>query len=265
MDCTRIVQEKPLSGRFNMAFDEAMLNMAVAELLCAVRVYQWKEPTVSLGHFQKIDEQLPEKSLSNLPRVRRLSGGGAILHDQEVTYSCVVPANHEFAADPSRLYDRVHSVISGIFRTLGASLVCRGVQQDEKEGAFLCFLRGDARDLLINQNPEIADAVCRASSGTNRDATSDKIVGSAQRRRKGAVLQHGSVLLRRSSVLADIPGIWDFFPDSETEDAAIANSIADGVAELLGHPVCSADTEKCLTLAARKDMEIKQPSPASAS
>lgn len=216
MNCQLIIEESPRTGPENMATDEALLNQAVSEGLCAVRLYQWSEPTLSTGYFQKLERVAVPPALEELPRVRRLSGGGAILHHHELTYSCVLPPNHEFTSDPSRIYDRIHAVIARYFASLGADVICRGIQQDEKEGQFLCFLRGDARDLLVGE---------------------EKVVGSAQRRRKGAILQHGSILLRRSELLPEIGGLWDFYPQSETEVNTLAAELGPKLADLLGHPV----------------------------
>ena len=59
-----------------MALDEALLESAVHRGDCSVRIYRWEEPTVSLGYFQKEREIDPQSPIADLPRVRRLSGGG---------------------------------------------------------------------------------------------------------------------------------------------------------------------------------------------
>ena len=107
-----IVDSAPSTGRFNMAMDAALLALGEQCERSVVRIYQWSEPTVTLGYFQN-GTSSEESPFPQLPCVRRLTGGGAILHDRELTYSCVVPAFHRvrsiYAAmgiDPSKeLYD----------------------------------------------------------------------------------------------------------------------------------------------------------------
>lgn len=191
-----IRMDEAAAGVWNMAVDEALLHDAIANGTCWLRMYAWSEPTLSLGYFQKPEERLADPELAELPFVRRLSGGGAILHDDEWTYSCVVPAGHTLARNPLEIYEVVHSAIVATLRSRGAEVAFRREVQSaaaDERGAepFLCFGRGDPRDL-----------VCRGH----------KVLGSAQRRRRGAVLQHGSLLLRRSPFAAEHPGLVDLVP-----------------------------------------------------
>jgi lipoyl(octanoyl) transferase len=185
------VDAVPSSGRWNMALDEALLIDAVDEGRCHLRFYGWEEPTLSLGYFQRSEERLADPALAGLPAVRRLSGGGAILHDRELTYSCVVPPAHRFARQPLELYDTVHAAFVDVLAALGIEVAPRGAAHAQDAQPFLCFVRGDERDLI-----------CRGH----------KVLGSAQRRRRGAVLQHGSLLLERSDRAASIPGLYDLQP-----------------------------------------------------
>lgn len=176
----------PLSGAENMSIDEGLLLRAV-DGRSAIRFYRWSAPTISLGHFQQAPAALAG-SLAGLPVVRRLSGGGAILHDRELTYSCALPAGHPLCGAPARLYEAAHAAIIETLREdfgIESRLRGAGLPGDD---AFLCYARGDARDIVIG----------------NR-----KIVGSAQRRRRGAVLQHGSILLAASDRAPQFPGLWE--------------------------------------------------------
>lgn len=167
-----------------MAIDAGMLQRAVSGE-ATVRTYQWSEPTVSLGHFQaKTLDNVPER-FADLPIVKRLSGGGAILHDQELTYSLAIPKTHGLSQNPSQIYNEVHDCIIDILNSYGITSQMRG-DAAFAEKPFLCFGRGDERDIVIG---------------------SHKIVGSAQRRRQGAVLQHGSILLKQSEFAPEFPGI----------------------------------------------------------
>ena len=174
------------SGSENMAIDERLLERAVEQSVSTLRFYQWEEPTVSLGYFQKDLTAVPDR-FERLPVVRRLSGGGAILHDCELTYSLSLARQHPWAADPLRLYARVHDEIIAIFAEFGLNSSLRGdAAADPAIKTFLCFSRADANDIVVGDK---------------------KVVGSAQRRRKGCVLQHGSILLQASSFAPEFPGL----------------------------------------------------------
>jgi lipoyl(octanoyl) transferase len=190
--CHLVVEPEPHSGVRNMALDEALLENAIERGECTLRWYRWQAATVSLGYFQDAAAAALIPELINLPMVRRLSGGGAILHHHEWTYSCTVPANHPLAATPGRIYEAVHDGLVSALLARGVPAQLRGDAHPHREGTFLCFGRGDPRDIVLCNH---------------------KIVGSAQRRRRGAVLQHGSVLLRRSEYAPEFPGLHDLAPE----------------------------------------------------
>ncbi|RMG38807.1 MAG: lipoate--protein ligase family protein [Planctomycetota bacterium] len=201
------IDDRPHGGAENMAYDEALLEAALDDELCCVRVYRWARPTVSLGYFQSFDQRLRDR-FAGLPVVRRLSGGGALIHDREITYSLVIPPRHPFAAAPLRLYDAAHQAVVSVLRMRNVPARLRGAATSENP--FLCFGRGDPRDVLVHGH---------------------KVMGSAQRRRRGAVLQHGALLLRRSVHAPQFPGLLDLIgrtdpPLHEGLDAAIGWAIA---------------------------------------
>lgn len=181
-----IVEAEPASGGWNMAVDEVLLESALRHGVCSLRWYRWREPTLSLGYFQSPDDPLIDDRFTGLPVVRRLSGGGAILHDRELTYSCAIAPRHPLAAEPGSLYTAMHAAIVAELARVGVGVAPRGVADKGLDANFLCFSRGDANDLVI---------------------AGHKVLGSAQRRRRGAVLQHGSLLLERSPVAPEYPGI----------------------------------------------------------
>ena len=169
-----------------MAIDAALLEQGITSGECWLRFYTWEQPTLSLGHFQRAEDLPTGPQWEGVPWVRRLSGGGAILHDRELTYSLVIPAEHPWASEPRRIYDRVHTAIVESLTGQGVPVQFRG-QTDASRGAeFLCFGRGDAFDLVLGGH---------------------KVVGSAQRRRKGVILQHGSLILDPSSRTPQFFGI----------------------------------------------------------
>ena len=232
-----IVDEIPNTGVFNMAMDVALLQLAAERERSVVRIYQWSEPTVTLGYFQGSGQSV-ESPFPGLPVVRRLSGGGAILHDQEITYSLVLSAAHPARQDPSAVYQTVHRAIIKLLCSAGvpcqlrsefdavnanaevnlkAEVTGAGRDTGTKAEPFLCFLRKNANDIV--------------------HATGNKIVGSAQRRRKGVTLQHGSIILKASQVVPKLPGIVDLEPSFS--DAEFLRSLPGVIASAISHSMNS--------------------------
>ena len=192
-----------LGGPVNMALDEALLNRVAARPEEAyVRTYGWSEPTLSLGYFQSLGQAMAEARWRGIPIVRRASGGGAIWHHHELTYAVVLPAHHRLARPSTSLYRTVHAAILDVLRGEGLDLHRRADRGPARQGRartslplpFLCFTDRDPEDI-------VADGF--------------KVVGSAQRRRAGAILQHGSVLLCRSERTPELRGISDLAEASE--------------------------------------------------
>jgi lipoate-protein ligase A len=194
----RLIVDPPQDGAWNMAVDEALLEDAAGGGQATLRFYQWSEPTLSLGYFQAYGERHAHAASRTAAAVRRLSGGGALLHDRELTYSLSLPATHALARRSSELYAAVHAALIEALAALGDGAhphgdgTPRGEPADERREPFLCFLRRSDPDVVM-------------AGGASRPPA--KVLGSAQRRRRGAVLQHGSVLLDSSPRAPELPGI----------------------------------------------------------
>jgi len=221
LPCDVIVEAAPLDGARNMSVDAELLECVCRKPdRCFVRIYRWSQPTLTLGYFQPDSPASLPEALRECPRVRRLTGGGAILHDREVTYSCVVPPSHFVGKNPTRLYEIVHLAIIDCLATCGVNASMRGQQPSANdqtcvaEQPFLCFSRGDDRDLIFKGH---------------------KIVGSAQRRRRGSILQHGSILLAASRLTAGIPGLVELQSKFDHEQFVneLPKAIASGISGLL--------------------------------
>jgi lipoate-protein ligase A len=210
-----LFHDPPARGTWNMALDEALLLQAAEGGPPTLRLYGWEQPTLSLGYFQRnADRQLHRPSLP-CAAVRRTTGGGAILHDRELTYSCALPSGHRLARRAEDLYYAIHKSIVLALAQLGfiarlqscgpsASTPARNAASNHGCSAtqsisvaksaemppqpFLCFQRRTAGDVVLGEQ---------------------KIAGSAQRRCRGAVLQHGSILLARSEYAPELRGIGD--------------------------------------------------------
>jgi len=180
MEQGRLIIDTALDGPLNMAIDEAMLTpVGQGQALPTLRFYRWLQPTISLGHFQRYAEvqQLGEP-FNHLPIVRRITGGGAILHDAELTYSLILPAEHRLVENhgPQTLYLAVHRALIAVLSSLGLPAQLREGSRptSQQKGPFFCFERPNPSDVLV---------------------AGRKIAGSAQRRTLKGLLQHGSLML----------------------------------------------------------------------
>lgn len=159
-------------GPRNMAADEVMLESA-KDGVASIRVYTWEPPTVSLGYFQRQEERLRDPRLARYPWVRRPTGGGAIIHDGDLTYALALPASWLGGLAPACWHDRIHHVLAEILRRKEIpATVAQGPRPRPEELGYLCFAVPQPGDVLL-------DGV--------------KIIGGAQRLRHGALMQHGSM------------------------------------------------------------------------
>jgi lipoate-protein ligase A len=185
-----------------------------------LRLYQWDEPTLSLGYFQPYEDRQQHAASLDSAVVRRSSGGGAILHDRELTYSLALPAR--MVPDPHQLYLQVHHAIVAtlmhLMRREGSGWTLWLCDRDRDRPAgnepFLCFQRRSRGDVLLERPAEDSDG--------SRLATDWKIVGSAQRRRRGAILQHGSLLLAQSTAAPELPGLGELTGQAVAMDPLLA-------------------------------------------
>lgn len=166
------------AGDYNMALDAALAQSGTCNEPI-LRVFKWQPDCISLGYHQKVEEVDLEKCRqAGIDVARRPTGGRAILHAQELTYSVVIPATHAwFEILPLDIYRRLSEAIAAGLRHLGAAV---NFAPGEK-------LHVDGRPLRM---------ACFASAARNELlAAGKKIVGSAQRRFRQGILQHGSILL----------------------------------------------------------------------
>lgn len=156
-----------------MALDEALLEShRLGFTPPTLRFYSWTPPALSLGYAQPLDDvDLDACRREGLAVVRRPTGGRAVLHRGELTYSLV--ASEGFPASVSGTYQRITEVLARAFSRLGVDLTIEPGKLTRSTTAS-CFQSATRADLL---------------------ALGRKLVGSAQTRRDGAFLQHGSVML----------------------------------------------------------------------
>ena len=182
MNIWRFLNTGSQDGFHNMAIDEVLATQSVpGDKRAVFRVYQWQPYAISLGYNQNPDDLNLEKCRhDNIDVVRRPTGGRAVLHAEEVTYSVIIHRDSDFfSPDILTTYNRIsEGILRGLHRFgVDAELVQR-LPEDEKSSAYKnkipCF-SGAARYEIAWQNK--------------------KLVGSAQRRYEHAMLQHGSILV----------------------------------------------------------------------
>lgn len=176
----RLLPFECFDGATNMAADEALFESAERGV-ASLRFYTWSEPTLSLGYFQPAAVAAP----FGLPWVRRSTGGDAIVHHHELTYCLTLPGAKEWRS-PEPWTCRFHHLVRDVLDEDGIESRAVMCGEEKRLGEVLCFLHQTAGDLLIRGS---------------------KVAGSAQRKRHGALLQHGSILLNRSRFAQMLEGI----------------------------------------------------------
>ncbi|MBS0208611.1 MAG: lipoate--protein ligase family protein [Planctomycetes bacterium] len=190
MTPARVIFDAAHDGAWNMTADHWLAEHAATAGRAVLRFYQWSPATLSLGYFQQHAERARHAASERVAWVRRSSGGGAILHDRELTYSLAMPVAAASISSTQALYDAAHGSLIATLAGWGvtATLCHAPAKVSPSNEAFLCFQRRAEGDVLVGDQ---------------------KVAGSAQRRLGDVVLQHGSVLLAHSEFTPELPGIND--------------------------------------------------------
>ena len=189
------------SGRrhasLNMAIDEALLESATKPTL---RFYGWKVPSLSFGYFGRYDDAAREGGSRDL--VRRWTGGGIVLHGNDLTYSLIIPAScHSFALSTGAVYAAVHQAIRDVLLAEGkAALIATSARPKISEA---CFANAVVADVLLGEN---------------------KVAGAAQRRTRDGLLQQGSI---------QVPQLSASFAGNFARSLCSANQIRSLASDLL--------------------------------
>jgi len=208
MSTWRFLKLATYNAFMNMALDEAILQARIAERVPnTVRLYRWRPSAVSIGKFQKAENEVYLDNCRKLgvDVVRRMSGGGTVYHDadDEVTYGIIAKTEDLGVTDITAVYAKVYAGIADALRLLG-------IPAD--------FNLGDAKKC------------------PNLTVNGKKISGSAQAHKSGIVLQHGTVLLNldleRMFTLLRVP--W---AKTCTEVVNVAKNAHTSVKAELGHAV----------------------------
>jgi lipoyl(octanoyl) transferase len=185
----RIINDSPHTAAFNMAADLRLLSVCESTPGIFIRLYTWEKPSITIGTMEKPHETLNREVMEKhrVEWIRRATGGRSVLHDHEITYSCI------FSNGAPGMGATLMETYRVIADCLIAGLTSAGIkcsQHDSsldtsllKSGAKLpCFLAPNRHEIM---------------------ASGKKLVGSAQKRTANAVLQHGSIPL--TPAFRDLP------------------------------------------------------------
>jgi lipoyl(octanoyl) transferase len=171
----RTLVTPPLSGPANMALDHALMERARRSGERVLRVYSWSQPTLSLGRHQIARNRIDPRALEELgvALVRRPTGGRALLHHREVTYSVTTAlARDDSVRD---WYASINVILLGALRSLGVDAQAAASSgRTPLPATASCFAQPDEGEITVGGR---------------------KLVGSALLRQQDALLQHGSILL----------------------------------------------------------------------
>jgi lipoate-protein ligase A len=215
----RFLVDEPNEGAFNMAVDEALfLSASEPPGLTTVRLYGFDPPTVSFGYRQTLEDAVDVVSCRELgvDWVKRPTGGRALLHQHEVTYSVASPVGGVFRGFAVRaLYDLVSAVIRRTLTGLWVTLDPATLDPAEPE--------------RVRVREPALDVPCLALPGRHEiTAGGRKVVASSQRRGRQAFLQHGSILRQVDA------GLW---ARVAPRGRPLASLRAVGIDELTPEPV----------------------------
>ena len=233
----RLIVDVPRNGAWNMAVDEAVLEaVAAGEAPATLRFYAWSPPCISIGYAQKLqDFDLERLRADGVELVRRPSGGRAVLHKQELTYCLCITADD----------GRVSGGVLASYRRLSWGFM---------EG--LRYLGLDSTLMEGEGGEQAVPAACfNAPSRYELTAAGRKIVGSAQWRHNGGVLQHGSVPLN-----ADVAELVNYMAVSEAERQAAREALrcrAGTLSAALGRPVSFLEVTTALAQGLAEVLELE--------
>jgi len=192
MEAAYIHADGPRAGAWNMALDFWLWKTQGPDRPPVVRFYRWARPTVSLGYHQGVEAVVDLDVCADLgvDVVRRPTGGAAVLHHDELTYSVIATPAQLGVTTPRAAYERISQALREALRRLGLPQadVARPARSAGRFSGF-CFAETARYEITVDGR---------------------KLVGSAQRWGRSAVLQHGSILLDFDLRLAAVfrPGLF---------------------------------------------------------
>jgi len=179
LDKWRLIENTTNNAFYNMAVDEAiMLLHSQKKSPPTLRFYSWGPPALSLGYFQQAEKEIDYHKCKEegIDLVRRLTGGRAILHDQELTYSIILREDYKLLSDSiEKSYQQISRGLVRGLQALGIPAELKAVERGKKAPSghsAACFDAPSWYEVILDNK---------------------KLIGSAQRRKENTILQHGSL------------------------------------------------------------------------
>ena len=220
----RLIREHQLTGAMNMASDEALYLNAIEngteELI--LRLYDWQPACLSIGYFQSMEKKVDIKRCEQLgiDYVRRPTGGRAVLHDMELTY-CVVAKTDILGDTVLSSYLNISEALNKGLNVLGVESIIAPAKKAKREHSAACFDSISSHEVSVKGK---------------------KIIGSAQYRNKGYLLQHGSILIK-----SDAKKLYDcLLPKVEDKGIRLFDRITTSISKELKRDVKLSEVEDAM-------------------
>ncbi len=201
----RFLNTGPGDAFFNMALDEAILSsVRKGKSPPTLRVYRWNPPAVSFGYAQPVDRkiELERCKKMGIDIVRRITGGRAVLHWEELTYSVIAPLSPSGHigqscsirfGGPFKDHHRIEGSLESVYKVISQCLLL-ALRSIGIPAEFECVSSSGRRNMVTSFRS--GRTACFASASKYEITVGGrKLVGSAQRRVKNTMLQHGSILM----------------------------------------------------------------------
>lgn len=231
IDKFRLIVSSCKQARDNMAEDEALLKNFCENDMPILRLYSWKENSITIGISQKIEEYTNLQSKEN-KIAKRVTGGGVLFHGHDVSYSLIIPTKVLNTLSVKESYEEICTFLINFYKKLGLSV---------------CYAK-DSKDITLSKSE-----YCQVGfEAYDIIANGKKIGGNAQRRSKKAIFQHGSIPVRftKSNTFDERIGI--------TLENLNINLEFDGVIENLSESFSTTfDVELIESKLTNKEIELK--------
>jgi len=221
----RIIPYQSFRGAHNMALDYYLTLYAARNHQPVLRFYGWQPACLSLGRHQSPDV-VDHSKLQGIDFVRRPTGGSAIFHVDELTYSFILPLK---TMDHHAMYSYFHEVLARALTNLAIPVQLQKTQMmdtyiNKGNDTFACFNRSARSEIQYRGR---------------------KLVGSAQKIYKHAILQHGSIMLAKTHL--KIIDFLNIDPMEKTHQKAILEKNSVSLNEIASNGVCIGDICEALT------------------
>lgn len=170
-----------------MAVDEVLLRDRMVDPV--LRVYRWSEPALTIGYFEDAGKARLQTASGRVPLVRRFTGGGAVLHGEDLPYSIIIPkaiCDSVFGSDRAASYRVIHQALVRTLEEFGVSDLALATNDSTRTGAP-CFVSPVGEDLIQTR-------------------TGKKIAGAGQRRTREGMVHQGSIDLCGHEIDRDLFG-----------------------------------------------------------